>query len=157
MRFLAKQAGGEAAAVPFPDFQDAPVTPASVGGVQLWDADAPVTPTENPSFIVASTAPVEKSTPENVTKEQPDNSDNLTPAPKGDNHDSPFKAATSPTIVVTASTDTGGSIRGTDSGEETHSEGEDADTGDESGDEDREHRTHFKSWGTPAARNKPSK
>lgn len=152
-----KQSGGEASAVPFPDFPDTPVTPASVGGVQLWDADAPVAPAESPSFTVASTPPVEKFIPETVTQEQLDNSDSLTPAPKGENSDSPFKGATSPTIVVTASTDTGGSIRGADSGEETHSEGQDVDTGDESGDEDREHRTHFKSWGTPAARNKPSK
>ncbi|KAK5275594.1 hypothetical protein LTR40_012793, partial [Exophiala xenobiotica] len=39
--------------------------------------------------------------------------------------------------------------------EETHSEGQDVDTGDESGDEAREHRTHFKSWGAPTTRNKP--
>ncbi|KAK7897650.1 hypothetical protein LTR67_004280 [Exophiala xenobiotica] len=164
-----KQAGGQASALsalarPFPpipdfpaDFQEAPVTPASVGGVQLWETDTPVAPAEDSSFTVASTPPVEKLVPETMTKEQPDSGDNLTPAPKGDNNDSPFKGATSPTIVVTASTDTGGSIRGADSceEEETHSEGQDVDTGDESGDEAREHRTHFKSWGAPTTRNKP--
>lgn len=50
----------------------------------------------------------------------------------------PSKAALSPTIVVTASTDT------EDSNPENLS------------DEDRKHLTHFKSWGTPTARNKPS-
>jgi len=50
----------------------------------------------------------------------------------------PAKTMPSPTIVVTASTDTDGSDL----------EGK--------GEEDRQHATHFKTWGTPAARSKPS-
>ncbi|OAP64147.1 hypothetical protein AYL99_00119 [Fonsecaea erecta] len=51
----------------------------------------------------------------------------------------------SPAVVVTASTDTDDSVEGDD----------DEDEDDEGDQEDRENLVHFKSWGTPAARNKP--
>ncbi|KAI1608555.1 hypothetical protein EDD36DRAFT_103508 [Exophiala viscosa] len=74
----------------------------------------------------------------------------------------PFGQANSPTIVVTASTDTDksigsdGSNKGTNLSQEEQIEDNSEDQQDEESDEDREHRTHFRSWGAPGIRNKQS-
>jgi hypothetical protein len=101
---------------------------------------------------------------------------NATPAPEGGQPDAGltvdtsandyagsilFTDAHSPTIMVTPGTETEGSdTREDDEAEEPNKiEGADDLQGEEEEEEevDREHLTHFKSWGRPAARPQPSK
>jgi hypothetical protein len=147
----------ESGIIPFPDFVDSSV---STGGM---DENKMIQHDEVPrSAVDNGTSASLPSAPETVAKGHlNDHKVHLTPT-MTDSDSVPFILANSPTIVVTASTDTDKSvesdesIKGTGSAQEEHTEdhGED---GQEESDDDREHRTHFKSWGTPVIRNKQSK
>jgi len=142
--------------IPFPDFVDSPV---STGGMKLLDEDKTVQHVE----VLPSAGENRPSASEAVVKEElGDNNLHLTTT-MTDSGTVPFGQAISPTIVVTASSDTDKSVGSDRSIKETyHSQEEQTednseDQQEEESDEDREHRTHFKSWGAPGIRNKQSK
>ena len=128
---------------PFPTWDDSGISDA-LGGVQLADessigpapADKDGLPSGVESFPAFDNGSKKDAATEVTAEEQTERpTSSLSQATLA-----PVETAQTPTIVVTGSTDT---------------EGSQAD--DDESDEDRRHRTHFKSWGTPTARNKPSK
>ncbi|KAI1620235.1 hypothetical protein EDD37DRAFT_169570 [Exophiala viscosa] len=147
--------------IPFPDFVDSPI---SAGGMKLLDEDKTIQHGEFlPSAGENRPAANPPSASEAVVKgELRENNLHLTTT-MTDSGSVPFGQANSPTIVVTASTDTDksigsdGSNKGTNLSQEEQIEDNSEDQQDEESDEDREHRTHFKSWGAPGIRNKQSK
>lgn len=147
----------ESSIIPFPDFVDSSV---STGGMKLSTEDKIVQHDEtSPSAGENGPSVNLPSASEAVAKGNlDDHKVHLTPT-MTDTGSVPFTLANSPTIVVTASTDTDKSVKSDENGsaqeENTGEYGEDGQ--EEESDDDREHRTHFKTWGTPVMRNKHSK
>lgn len=147
----------ESSIIPFPDFVDSSV---STGGMKLSTEDKIVQHDETSPFAGENGPSANlPSASETVAKGNlDDHKVHLTPT-MTDTGSVPFTLANSPTIVVTASTDTDKSVKSEENGsaqeENTEEDGEDGQ--EEESDDDREHRTHFKTWGTPVLRNKQSK
>ncbi|KIV81715.1 hypothetical protein PV11_03878 [Exophiala sideris] len=144
--------------IPFPDFVDASV---STGGMVLPNEDKTVQHIEVLPYHSKNTPSANPpSTSETMVKEDVgDNNINLATTIT-DSGSVTFDQANSPTIVVTASTETDRSvgsdrsIQGIGHRLEEHIEDDSENQQEEDSDEDREHRTHFKSWGAPGIRNK---
>lgn len=108
--------------------------PNALGGVQLVDETFSTEADREDSSVNGNASDHESATPNRNNSQQGDPSIEVKATGEGS------KTVLSPTIVVTTSTDTEESAAEPDS----QSEG------------DRQHLAHFKSWGTPAARSKPS-
>lgn len=130
--------------VPFPEFDEGPF-PESPANPSLFGKDTPASPTKE---IFAAEEPVASPIPQSkehmTTKEEDNGGEGVTIGQEGDDFNTLLKNSPSPTFMVTTSTDTGGSTK------------EEEDEEKEKEEENREHLTHFKIWGTPTARSKPS-
>ncbi|KIX93263.1 uncharacterized protein Z520_11119 [Fonsecaea multimorphosa CBS 102226] len=129
--------------VPFPSLTEGPIaqTSGSVNGSgEGWQASTAVAAVKD--------KPLSTSTPilysHSTLKKEDREDEAVPPAGKATENDTPLSSTHSPTIVVTASTDTDGSV-----------EEDDDDDDDDVEEENRENLVRFKSWGAPAARNKP--
>ncbi|KEF56241.1 uncharacterized protein A1O9_07822 [Exophiala aquamarina CBS 119918] len=116
----------------FPTFDES-VQPNALGGVQLVNDTSSSQADRENSSVDGNASDGESPSPERPHSRQEDHSTGVKVPSE------PSKIVQSPTIVVTTSTDTEES----DVGPDSQSEG------------DRQHPAHFKSWGTPAARNQP--